>query len=476
MNSLHSHNLLRPFQAYVVSAIIRKYNGRALLALEMGLGKTICAIEYIRRANPSRTVIVCPASLKLNWKSELEKWGYSGAQVIKSKEPFLSRIVILSYEMAAKRALEIAMEQPECMILDESHYIKNHKAIRTKQLVPLCRRARHCLLLTGTPILNRPVELFSQLAALNVNLGLKSFFEFARRYCAAHKTRFGWDFNGSSNVAELNKKLVDSCMIRLRKDEVLKELPAKARCKIVVEGVGKRPASGLAALCQEALKQTRFNVGAALEKLRGMKNDVSSVLFKAYAEIGAAKLSAASDIVAEAATQAPIVAFAHHRAVVHGIATHAVKAGLKVAVIDGDTPIEARQKAVEEFQAGNLNAVICSITAASTGLTLTKARDMFICELPFSPGLALQAEDRIHRIGQSAGVLIRYLVAAGTLDEALWKMLDRKAGTGHAIIDGARHSEFAELSEVTHGNHWDVVSELLKELALENDEPKILVA
>lgn len=467
---------LRPFQAETVNAIIRRYNGRALLALEMGLGKTICAIEYIRRAKPTRTAIVCPASLKLNWDAELKRCGYSGAQVIKSKEPFTSRVIILSYEMAAKRALELAMEQPECIVLDESHYIKNHKAIRTKQLVPVCRRARHCLLLTGTPVLNRPVELFSQLAALNINLHGKTFFDFARRYCAAHKTRFGWDFNGSSNVQELNQKLLQSCMIRLRKDDVLKELPAKSRCKIVVEGVGKRPASGLAALCQEALKASNFSAGAALDKLRHMKNDVSQVLFKAYAEIGEAKLSAAADIVAESARQAPVVAFAHHRAVVHGIATHAVKEGLKVAVIDGDTKLELRQKAVEDFQAGNLNAVICSITAASTGLTLTRARDMFICELPFAPGLAMQAEDRIHRIGQSAGVLIRYLVAAGTLDEALWKMLDRKAGVGHAVIDGVRHSEFSGLSEVSHGDHWDVVSELLKEMAEANKLPEVLCA
>ena len=143
-------------------------------------------------------------------------------------------INILSYDLATAKAEELGARQFQVYVLDESHYIKSRTAKRVQALLPVIGRAKRVILLSGTPTLSRPSELFSQVHLLRRDV-FGSFHPFGERYCAAKKERFGWNFDGHSNLEELNIVLETLCMIRRTKDEVLTELPPKTRERIVLK-------------------------------------------------------------------------------------------------------------------------------------------------------------------------------------------------------------------------------------------------
>ncbi len=461
---------LFPYQTEGVIQIVKKFAGRALLADEMGLGKSAQALAVASLYRDGIIIIISPASLKLNWKVEVLLWlskFYAAIDicVVKTgKDKLYGKILIFSYEMASIRAEEIARIGAKVIIVDEAHCIKNHKAIRTKKIIPLCKQIPICMLLTGTAILNRPIELWTQLEALNRSMG--KYWDYARRYCALKKGRFGWDVTGSSNLNELNQKLRERCMVRRLKSQVLKDLPAKRRVKILVEGVGRSSdIDELRAECAIALQKCGGDLMSARAEMKRRKVTLSGIIFRAYSAVGMLKAGFAAEWIENNSTPIlPLVVFAHHRNVMDLIATELKEKQIKFCRIDGSTPVESRQRSVESFQKGELQVALLSITAASTGLTLTKASDMLIVELPFGPGLAAQAEDRIHRIGQKNAALIRYLIAERTIDESLWGMINKKSSIVHGALDGAAVSSFSAESE-TAGDYWVIVEEILTELS-----------
>jgi SNF2 family DNA or RNA helicase len=213
----------------------------------MGLGKTIQAIGLACAFRDSWPVLVLvPAVVKLNWVVELERW-------LPALEPWRIRVVggrgdvdswrtadaafvvatygLFTQESAAASAL--AQAQFKMVIADESHYLKTHNAVRTKLVTPLLAAAQHAVLLSGTPMLARPVELYAQISALNKSL-VGSYTEYTRHFCAARRGRFGWDVTGASNLDEL-AELLTKVMIRRKKDEVLTQLPAKIRSRVYLD-------------------------------------------------------------------------------------------------------------------------------------------------------------------------------------------------------------------------------------------------
>lgn len=466
---------LLPFQEQVVDETFKRFNGRALFALEMGCGKTPIAIRAARRFVKQNAldgpqypiVIVCPASLRLNWLREVERFwpDVKSAAVIETKTPLAYQVMILSYEQAAKRFKELMLRKPVVCIADESHYLKNPKAARTRAMQYLFKSTPCRLLLTGTPILNRPIELWAQLDLLGQSFG--TYWQFAKRYCNAHQTRFGWDVSGASNIQELNYRLNQTCMIRKLKSEVLSELPDKTRSRVSVGGLGRTPkGAAMAKLCRDVLRRSGWNVGETLNKLRSKEYNFTQCFFEAYSELGEAKAQAAGDVALQFSEGSQLVVFAHHRAVIDVI-YNTVKAERKAGVITGDTKLEERQRLVDEFQAGKLEVLVLSITAASTGLTLTAASNMLIAELPLTPGLAFQAEDRIHRIGQKNAALIRYLCADNTIDDSLWRMISNKAEIAGAVIDGKLNTAFSETEVSETNGYWAQIEDLLNKIKSE---------
>lgn len=410
-----------------------------LIADEMGLGKTIQAIGVINASPEIRNIlIICPASLKFNWKNELSAWSCQALSWSKTSWGWtghgVSRLIyIINYDQLAKLSVP---EMWDLVVCDEFQYCKNQKAARTKLTAEHCKSARKILGLTGTPINNRPVELYSLLELLGgceilSGTGKQRFTRFAWRYCAPKQVWTGkklvWDFGGADHLEELQEKLRVNCMVRRLKADVLTELPAKRR-QIVVLGEES----------DDGYQITETDYENAVSSLRKGAKYAFEEISEARHLQALRKLDAAIKFIRDSAdgNDRKLVVFAHHKDVIAGLRTGL--ADLGIAVIDGSTSQEERAESVRRFQEDDSCRVfIGSIMAAGTGLTLTAASHVIFVEMDWQPGNMVQAEDRCHRIGQRDSVLVQYLVVDGTLDSKIAKLLVRKLGVISAALDGA---------------------------------------
>ena len=229
---------LYEFQKKGIEYGIQRF-GRMLLGDEMGVGKTIQAIgiQYLYK-NDWPLLILCPSSLKYTWQDEILEWlptiKSPDIQLFKSgKDKFDDKafIFIMSYDLATRRAEELAARNFKAAIADETHYLKSRDSKRSKVLCPILTQAKRCILISGTPMLARPVEIYNPLKILRPDV-FHSFKDFADRYCAPKQGRYGMDYSGNTCTGELHYVLHKNLMIRRLKADVLHELPAKRRQKI----------------------------------------------------------------------------------------------------------------------------------------------------------------------------------------------------------------------------------------------------
>ena len=228
---------LFPYQQTGVKMIFEQFGGRCLLADDMGLGKTYQGIAFLTYCMAEITdyhiLIVCPSYLRYHWQHEIQTWLQIDSQLVKKgSEELTSNICIVSYDMV--NALNLNTGVYNIVLCDESHYVKSRKTKRTKALTPLVKSAKRVLLISGTPALNRPIELFSQLYMLRPSY-IKNYTAYAARYCNGKATPFGYDDRGSSNPHELNWILNNAFMVRRLKRDVLTQLPPKTRHTIWLE-------------------------------------------------------------------------------------------------------------------------------------------------------------------------------------------------------------------------------------------------
>ena len=410
----NQQNHLRPYQIEGVEKLIELTDrrGGAILADEPGLGKTIQTAEFINRTKPGSVLIVCPASLRLNWRRELDYWLAPNAPCI---------VTIYSYDGVARG--HAADQDFDLIVFDEAHYLKNPQAGRTRACLSLAARTR--LFLTGTPVVNRPMDLFPILKSLGMKL---SKTDFGKRYCAGHLVqirrkprKFAWDFTGASHQDELNSALRRHCMVRRTKADVLADLPEKIRQVIELDIPGYEESASL----KDAVTRMFDGLASAAENLPELKRVAFSELSAARLEIARQKVSFVIKYVRNLLEEEEkVVVFAHHREIIDRI----------VAAFHGSVELKGgmtdRQKsaAVRAFQEGNARVFVGQITAAGTGLTLTAARTVVFAELDWVPGNVIQAEDRCHRIGQQLPVRVIHLVAEGSVD----------ARMVHALVDKQR--------------------------------------
>lgn len=287
----------------------------------------------------------------------------------------------------------------------------------TYQFVPgLVEKIPHRLLLTGTPVLNRPVEAFTLLRALRP-AEYDNFFGYAKRYCGAYNNGYGWNFNGASNQAELREKLRD-VMIRREKDQVLTDLPEKRRVTVDVELSNQK--------AYEKVSRTgRKELEDAIKT--GNKAGALVILNELRKLAGEGKIEAAVEWLENMLDGGgSVIVFAHHKFVLDAIEGHLIELEIPTVRVDGDVPVAARQQAVDDFQAGRARVFLGTPGAAGVGLTLTKAQDVLFVEREWTPSEEEQAEDRAHRIGQTGSVTAWYLNAAGTVDEHFEALVSAK--------------------------------------------------
>lgn len=438
-----------------------------LIGDDMGLGKTIQAIG-IFNASPEmkKVLVICPASLKLNWKREFAKWSVRSVsiEVIKPNTKLfpVSDIVIINYDSLKKWHIEIRATEWDYMIIDEAHYLKNGKAIRTKEIfgfqktgkpeetvTPIVAKKTVCL--TGTPIPNRPAEGWTLFHALAPET-FKSWGYYMKRYAAGVQTKYGWDVSGASNLEELQEKLRESIMVRRLKSDVLKELPAKRRQVIEITVDKSIPAveKQWEMWNEKEEKLTDLRVQLEVSKVSEdmevykmtlkLLEEAIGVSFQDMArlrhELGVEKVPYAIEHIQECFESGvnKIVVFAHHKDVINKVAE--AFPGITV-IVNGDISIENRQKAVDSFQNDqNIKLFIGNFQAAGVGLTLTASSHVICIEEDWVPGNITQAEDRCHRIGQLNSVLVQHLVFENSLDVEMVRRVIEKQEIIEKALDG----------------------------------------
>jgi SWI/SNF-related matrix-associated actin-dependent regulator 1 of chromatin subfamily A len=485
-----------PYQVAGVQYAASREEG-CLIADEMGLGKTVQGLGYTNACPSIKTVlVVCPASVRINWEREAQKWLVNRTvsrfeqnletgvvEVVERADqaptveqfPLSGDVTVVNYDVLGKLVKAWPSRRWDLLILDEGHYAKNPKAARTKLVFELQARSEKTIILTGTPILNKPLELFTLLQlvapkawdppglAMRKSNGRKTyvpvgagggagFFKYAKRYCNAHaeqipskrwtdadgveqRTKNIWVFDGSSNLDELSEKLRSTCMVRRLKKDVLADLPAKRRTVVCfpksreVEGLVDDETTALghvlkATSLDEAVKALQTaKVGFA--DYSKSRHDLAVLKVPQVVEHVTGALEGGSE---------KVIVFTHHHDVTAALLSALQSYG--VVTVTGEAGQADRQNAVDTFQKDpGCRVFIGSIGAAGVGLTLTASSHVVFAELPLRPADLVQAEDRAHRIGQRGSVLVDILVFDGSVDAHIAQMLVDKQNVADLALD-----------------------------------------
>lgn len=523
-----------PFQkAGIEYALLRQ---RTLIADPPGLGKTVQAIG-VHNARPCKSVLIIPpASLKVNWSREWRRWDVHGLTVgiamsIPRREPLyedgermrnpdtgapMSRtwtehqwpdtdVVIVNYDQLETYDDQIKAKHWDLVICDESHLLKTETTVRSvcvfgglrkikitmrngktrteKARVPPISATCY-LFLTGTPILSKPVELWTVVKACDPNDLGKSWERYTDEYCGAFEEAVGDTMrrvtDGASNLDKLNRLLRERFMVRRSKTAVLKELPPKTR-ELITLPVDKlekpvkkettafdhalasfetmmgvedtNPFRYIDALCAklqaalDAQDSEEPNWAAAVQTLSAPEQIMFTEMAEAREEVALAKVPLVADHVSKLVEcEEPVILFAYHKSVVDALYERLTKSGLRVGIITGKVPPNKRQAVVDKFQDGELDVVIGNILAMGVGFTMTRARFVVFAELDWVPALIEQAEDRAWRNGQLNAVVVQHLVVDGSIEAMMAIRLLEKMGVIYEALD-ARFADEIRMAE-----------------------------
>lgn len=448
---------LKPYQAAGVRYMVTAE--RCLNGDEPGLGKTIQTLAAIESVKAYPAIIVCPALLKVNWQREAQKWIPERTSVILSgraaEELPVADIYIVNYDILSAWVDALKKKNAQSITLDESHYCKSHTAGRTKAAAALARKIRYRFLLSGTPIINRPQEIISQLSILGRLEEFGGFWGFAHRFCDAKQTRFGMDMTGAANLEELNDRMRGVCYVRRRKEDVLAELPAVQRSIIYVEPSNAaeytRAENNLLQWIART-EQERAEKDAAIAAIEDDTERKAVILERSNASVEKAqnaeqlvrieklkqlafqgKMKAAVEWIENfLASGEKLIVFAHHQEAVNLIA-----ATFNAPSITGATSSTSRQAAIDRFQSDpTCNLIALNMQAGGVGITLTAASNVLFLEVGWNPAIHDQAESRAHRIGQKGSVMAWYMLASATIDEETWALVEQKRQVVTEATDG----------------------------------------
>lgn len=431
---------------------IERFKRRALLADDMGLGKTLQSLLVCKRnPNACPIIVVCPAGLKENWRREAAAHINMRAEILEGTKPPRrrmrhSQILIINYDILQYWLEYLKALNPQTIILDECHRIKNRTAKCTKAAKQLCDGVPSILALSGTPMLNRPVELYPILSILRPKT-YKHFTRFAQRYCQPRRRFWGWEYKGATHTKELRGRLLGTCMIRRRLVDVLEDLPPKRRIIVPLQITDRR---------QYDLLRKDFKDWAQRHNPRKNSNMMAEALRQlGYMKrlAGTLKMPAITNWIDNflVETDQKLIVFGIHKAVLRPL--HArYKNSL---LIDGTIKGKHRQNVVDKFHFDNQSRILFgNLQAAGTGWNCKCTSTIAFAEMGWTPGEHDQAESRahgLHRGQQGVSFTAYYLLGIDTIEEKLCKIIHSKQKTIRGIIDGSetkRMDVFKELLEV----------------------------
>jgi SWI/SNF-related matrix-associated actin-dependent regulator of chromatin subfamily A-like protein 1 len=415
---------LFPYQAD--GAIFLAKRNKALLADSMGLGKSAQAIVAAHAVGAKKVVVICPAIAVPMWVREFPKWATG-----ESISPY-----VVSYDKVSRRAdirAAIQIMQPDVLILDEAHYLKEKSSKRTKAIYgQWCRGdgliscAKRVWLLTGTPAPNDVSELFPHFRALwPEKLPAPGNYDaFIKQFCNVLATPYGLKVIGNKNVPEL-KAILKDVMIRRKAEDVLKDLPPIMWEDTVLDPV--EASEELDSLETHPDIEELRQLLASLDDGEDLPDTTAMATIRRLT--GIAKAPAVANMVVGELTERQydkVILFAYHRDVIARLVDELHDFG--VAVITGQTVQSSRAHAIDRFQNDpTCRVFIGQVTACATAVTLHAAHHVIFVEADWVPSTNVQAAKRAHRIGQTKPVIVRMIGLAGSIDEAITAVLARKS-------------------------------------------------
>jgi len=433
---------------------------------EPGLGKTLQSLATIHIGDQIGEVtfpclVICPSALKINWQREWEQWTGRKAMILDDKikdtwhrfhELGMADIFICNYESLKKFFVEyyppkgkmkssadIIMDPRasilKSVIIDESHKCKDPGTQQTKISLQLCIGKEWVILLTGTPVVNKPKDLFPQLAIMGrlKDFGGKKYF--MERYCEGG--------GGASNLNELKYRLNTNCFFRREKKDVLQDLPDKQRqtilCDITTRTEYNRALNDFA----QFLEDSGFTDEQIATKLRG-EIMVKMGELKRISALGKLnEVKAFTDELMECGEK--LIVFCN----LHSIVDEMLKIYPNAVTVTGRDAMDEKQRSIDKFQNDpSCQLIICNIKAAGVGITLTASSRVAFIEYPWTYADCVQCEDRAHRMGQKDSVMCTYFLGHDTIDEDLYKMIQEKRHTANAITGATDQMEMSFIDNV----------------------------
>ena len=456
---------LFPYQRDTIERT-KQFNGRCMLALEMGAGKSICAISYIIETASYPAIVVCPASLKYNWANEFVKHYGKRVTILSGTDPQKygslrlsgEQVFVINYDVLDAWVSVLKKLYPKILVLDECQYAKSTTSKRTKACAELAMVTDKLLALSGTPMTNNPVELYPILNMLFKG-HIVSKWQFMNRYTNWHRTRYGIKIKSPRNEYELNTFLNNRCMIRYKTEEILKDLPPFIRQTTLLEMTDAQ--KNEYARLQESFSDwlvtkypnrrvPRSDYAELLTRFGYMKRTVAEWKIPAIIE----QIHMFLD-----GNEGKLIVFGIHKKILEAIwkefsKKNNSKSAPLIVRLDGSSSDRNRYDAVNDFQTKpNTRIFLGQLKAAGVGLTLTASNHTLFSEVDFVPSNHTQAEARNRRIGTAAHCIhYNYILMRDSIEESVCSMLFNKQQAIDRVIDGKQ----------TTGSSFNLVSDLLR--------------
>ena len=434
--SKYSHRPPLEHQKEAIQKLVE--NKKFILADDMGLGKTTSTIIAALESGSKKVLIICPATLKINWKREIENYSDKTIYIAESKNfSTEADYVIINYDILKnfhdpkkKNESQVLASNFDLVIIDEAHYIKNVTAQRTKLINDIVKNIDRLWLLSGTPMTSRPIDYFNLLSLIDSPVA-KNWMAYAIRYCQGYQFNVGgrkvWNVTGASNLEELRDRTLGLTLRRL-KENVL-DLPDKIITPVYLRLKSKQ--------YEEVMGEYYDWYDKNPEESKSLTVQFSK-LTKVRQIIADEKIAQTIELAENILEQdKKVIIFCNFTDSLNKITEHFGKAAVK---LDGSMSKPERQKSVDEFQDNpKVKVFVGNIKAAGVGITLTAAEAVIMNDLSFLPSDHAQSEDRAYRYGQKNNVLVYYPIFENTIEGVIYDILNNKKQVIATVMGDNQH-------------------------------------